>query len=145
MTPLEWARRRQTWSTPAELIRRQSWSTPPELIRDLTLEFGVLYDPCPINGTGGLEKDWPGKVFVNPPFNTIPLWLSKAAQELEKRTDLCVFLLPSRTDRPWFHDVVLKHAEIRWIRGRVKFCGATTNPPFACFIAIFRTNRQRKA
>jgi hypothetical protein len=49
-----------------------------------------------------------------------------------------VMLLPVATDVGWFHDCVLGHAEMRWIRGRIKFVGQRFNAPFASMIVIFR-------
>jgi hypothetical protein len=49
-----------------------------------------------------------------------------------------VCYLTSRTDTGWFHDFVLPHAEIRFIRGRERFVGATSGAPFPSLLAIFR-------
>lgn len=49
-----------------------------------------------------------------------------------------VMLLPSRTDTAWFHDYIYGHAEIRFVRGRLKFEGSKWNAPFPCMVVVFR-------
>lgn len=46
-------------------------------------------------------------------------------------------LLPARTDTAWFHDYVYGKAEIRFIRGRIKFGGSKNAAPFPSMVAIF--------
>ena len=47
-------------------------------------------------------------------------------------------LIPSRTDTKAFHELILPYAEIRFIKGRVKFGGSKDNAPFASMIVIYR-------
>lgn len=47
-------------------------------------------------------------------------------------------LLPARTDARWFHDYVLGKAEIRFIKGRLKFGGSAVNAPFPSMVVIYR-------
>jgi hypothetical protein len=47
--------------------------------------------------------------------------------------------LPARTDTRWFHDYCLK-GEVIFLRGRIKFGGATQNAPFPSMIVVFRGN-----
>lgn len=113
------------------------WATPRGCYQALDSEFAFNYDPCPLGGNGvdGTQTDWHGKrVFCNPPYNKgISDFLQKAME-----ADLSVFLLPARTDTKWFHDIVLPNAkEIRFIRGRLKFGGATNSAPFPSCLAIF--------
>lgn len=46
-------------------------------------------------------------------------------------------LLPARTDTKWFHDYILGKAEIRFLKGRLKFGGANNSAPFPSMIVIF--------
>ena len=70
----------------------------------------------------GLMQPWLGSVFVNPPFSHIAPWVETAIEEvLQRRVDVVVMLLPSRTDQAWWHDLE-QHAELMVpIRGRVQF------------------------
>ena len=49
-----------------------------------------------------------------------------------------VMLIPSRTDTKAFHEWILPYAEIRFIKGRVKFGGSKDNAPFASMIVIYK-------
>lgn len=46
-------------------------------------------------------------------------------------------LLPARTDTQWFHDYIYGKAEVRFIRGRLKFGEARNSAPFPSMIVIF--------
>lgn len=49
-----------------------------------------------------------------------------------------VMLIPARTDTAWFHDHIYGKAEVRFIRGRLRFSGAAANAPFPSMIVVFR-------
>ena len=53
-----------------------------------------------------------------------------------------VMLIPARTDTSYFHDYIYGKAEIRFLRGRLKFedeNGAAMNPaPFPSMVVIYR-------
>jgi site-specific DNA-methyltransferase (adenine-specific) len=112
----------------------------------LDAEFHFTLDPCapPTRGwlagpDDGLEASWSGqRVFCNPPYQRgqIGRWLAKA-----READLAVFLLPSRTGTPWFHDYALAADEIRFLRGRLRFSGAEVDAPFDSLLVIFRAAR----
>jgi len=124
------------------------WSTPREIYNQLDREFHFDFDPCPVNPTeNGIFIEWGRRNFVNPPYNkAITGWLEKARIEKDKG-NLSVFLLPSRTDVRWFHDIVLRHAdEIRFIRSRLFFGVNRTKPaPFPSIIVIFRGDSNDKS
>lgn len=81
-------------------------------------------------------------VFLNPPYgrNVTGKWIQKAYEESRKPNTTCVCLVPSRTDTKWFHDYVLPYAEIRFVKGRLKFGNSKDAAPFPSLIAIFRSN-----
>lgn len=108
----------------------REWATPPELFDALDSEFRFTLDPCatPENAKcakfyteaqNGLEQDWTGeRVFMNPPYGReIYAWTRKAREA----NTLVVGLLPASTDLAWWHEDVVGHAEVRYIRGRVRF------------------------
>lgn len=89
----------------------------------------------------GLAQSWaPGPVWCNPPYSEIGLWVQKAAQE-QSNGVTSVLLVPASTDVAWFHDFVLPSAEIRFVRGRLKFGNTSNRAPFASLILIFRGNQ----
>ena len=126
-----------------QLIQRhkQDCRTPDELFIQLDNEFAFDFDPCPINPSfDGLNVDWGMRTYVNPPYSKIPAWLEKAKEELENgNSHIIVFLLPGDTSTKWFHNYILGKAEIRFIKGRLRF---TNNKPapFASMIVIFAHN-----
>jgi phage N-6-adenine-methyltransferase len=132
----------------------RNWATPPEVFGPLDREFKFTLDPCCTLETAkcptfytevdnGLEQSWQGHVaFMNPPYGAeIYDWTRKARLEAEAGDALIVGLLPASTDLAWWHDDVLGHAEIRFIRGRPRFL---TGGPyrasgfFASLIAVWR-------
>ena len=80
--------------------------------------------------------------FCNPPYGReIGKWVKKAFEESRKHSTTIVLLIPSRTDTTYFHEYIWKFAEIRFIRGRLKFtdeAGNSFDPaPFPSMIVIY--------
>ena len=99
------------------------WRTPIHLYDELNKEFNFDFDPCPYLATfDGLKCNWGKRNFVNPPYSKVKEFLIKAHIELNNgNADLCVFLVFSNTDTKWFHNYVYGKAELRFIKGRVRF------------------------
>lgn len=123
-----------------------NWMTPPHIIEDLENEFGELYDPCPKNhdfSFDGLEVTWSKELacFVNPPYSRIKDWVKKCYDEW-KLGSTVILLIPARTCTKYFHDYINNNAEIRFIKGRVKFIhpdGRHKKPaPFPSILCIFK-------
>jgi len=88
------------------------------------------------DGLSELFVSWRGKrVFCNPPYGPgIRAWLERGLE-----AEIAVFLLPVRTNAKWFHEVVLpKAAEIRFIKGKLRFGGAKWDAPFPSMVVIFK-------
>lgn len=129
------------------------WETPPALYAELDKEFGFTLDPCATEKNtmckefftmeeDGLAHSWLGHtVYCNPPYGDAGKWVLKAIKEQQQGTTT-VMLLPARTEVSWFHDHVLKStAEIRFLRGRVKFLLNKTpwgSPRFGSMIVVWR-------
>ncbi len=112
------------------------WRTPVSLFQALDSEFNFDLDPCPINGTNGLVIPWAGRrIFCNPPYGPeVRQWLGRAHE-----ADLAVYLLPARTDTIWFHEVVLPGAaEIRFLKGRLRFGDGKGRATFPSMVCVFR-------
>jgi site-specific DNA-methyltransferase (adenine-specific) len=121
--------------------KSDNWTTPRGFYQKLNQEFNFDdFDPCPLTADfNGLEIPWTKRVFVNPPYSNIKAFLIKAKHEIELgNSDLIVFLAASRTDTSWFHDYVYGKAELRFIRGRLKFGDSKNTAPFPSLIAIFK-------
>lgn len=93
-----------------------------------------------IGNKNGLSRDWGERVFCNPPYGReIGRWVQKSFEESRKKNTLVVMLIPARTDTKYFHDYIYGKAEIRFIRGRLKFGNAKTAAPFPSMVVIFRS------
>lgn len=126
-----------------------NWATPQWLFDDLDKEFHFTLDVCAddqnhkcekyyTKADDGLKNSWEGSVFMNPPYGReIAKWIWKAYSE-RANCKTIVMLVPARTDTSWFHDYIYHEAEIRFLRGRVRFEGAKWNAPFPSMVAIYR-------
>lgn len=107
---------------------RDDWKTPSYIYDRLNEEFEFDFDPCPVNPDfDGLEIEWYASNFVNPPYSRKlkEAFIRKAFEESQKGK-LCVMLLPVSTSTKIFHEVIYHNAEIRFLKGRVKFKGINT-------------------
>ena len=87
----------------------------------------------------GLHQPWDGIVWCNPPYGReIGKWVQKAYDENRRENNYIVMLLPARTDTKWFHDYILGKAEVRFVRGRLKFGGSKNSAPFPSMVVVFR-------
>jgi len=63
--------------------------------------------------------------------------MAKAFKESQRGCTV-VCLVPARTDTAWWHDnVIAGKAEIRFIRGRLKFNDGPNAAPFPSAVVIF--------
>ena len=121
------------------------WATPQALFDSLDQEFSFTLDACATDKNAkcakyytkeqdGLAQSWAGeRVFLNPPYGREAAnWIAKAYFE-SQYAEVIVALLPVRSDTAWFHDFVYGKAEIRFLRGRVKFIGPNGTPGTATF------------
>ena len=109
--------------TKANGSKNDDWETPEYLLQQIREEFGDFFDPCPLKSNfDGLSITWVGVNYINPPYNQKlkEAFIRKAFEE-SKKGKVCVMLLPASTDTKIFHEVILPNAEIRFIKGRVKF------------------------
>lgn len=77
-------------------------------------------------------------VFCNPPYSEISDWVEKAYRESRTDRTVVVLLIPARTDTRYFHNFIYQRAEIRFIRGRLKYSNSKYNSPFPSMVVIFR-------
>jgi phage N-6-adenine-methyltransferase len=128
------------------------WSTPQYTYDRLDEIYHFELDPCCnlknckckygfwVEEYDGLKESW-GKyksIFMNPPYGrTIGKWIKKAYEESQKGCTV-VCLLPARTDTKWFHEYIYNKAEIRFIKGRLKFGDSKNSAPFPSMIVIFK-------
>ena len=126
------------------------WSTPWDFFEKLNDEFHFTLDPCSTHENtkcykhftieeDGLLQDWGNEVvFCNPPYGRkIKDWVKKAYDESQKDNTTVVMLIPARTDTIYFHEYIYNKAEIRFIKGRLKFGDAKNSAPFPSMVVIF--------
>lgn len=130
--------------------KTDEWYTPIDFYEELDREFHFNLDPCSTDLNHKCEKyytisdndlnhSWAGyRVFCNPPYSEIDKWVEKAFYETKNPNTLVVLLIPSRTDTRYFHNFIMNRAEIRFVKGRLKFGGSKNSAPFPSMVVIFR-------
>ena len=147
------------------------WSTPPNFYNNLAKEFDFVLDVAALSTSArtanwygpdhqdparrdGLVQNWAsdaaasgsgggGTIWMNPPYGrTIGDWMKKANQEWAKGATI-VCLVPARTDTRWFHDHCAHH-ELRFVRGRLRFGGASNSAPFPSLVVVMGHGRAKR-
>jgi site-specific DNA-methyltransferase (adenine-specific) len=138
-----------------QAAKSQEWSTPAWLFSMLDKEFNFEIDAMATAGNAKCRKywtpemdafkqDWKGKrIFCNPPWEVETL--SKAVEmatnarftpKTNKKT-ITVMVVPVKSDQRWWHDCVIGKAQIRFIRGRVKFGNAKNSSTIAVAVLVY--------
>ena len=111
---------------------KEDWATPQDFFDKLDEEFHFDLDPCAdaenakckeyfTKEENGLLKDWGGRrVFCNPPYGR------------------------KSTGEWFFHDYIYHKAEIRFIKGRLKFGGCKDAAPFPSMVVIFGKEKEHE-
>ena len=135
--------------TPDGTSKTTEWETPILLFKALDAEFHFVCDvaalpsnaKCPTFFTpddDALTQDWPrGACWLNPPYGRILEKFVRKALEESRRGSTVVVLIPTRTSNAWWCDTVPHAAEIRFIRGRIRFVGAPDVAPFPSALLVF--------
>lgn len=101
------------------------WRTPPELHDLIRAVLGgpIDLDPCASPdkqrhfaaenmSAAGLDVQWVGRVFVNPPYSDTKAWVAKAAEEWASgRLDGVVMLIPPSVDTAYWSRYLLPMPE----------------------------------
>ena len=104
------------------------WITPHDFFTQLNREFHFDFDPCPfqhdVSLWDGLKVEWGKSNFVNPPYSKElkEAFIKKGLLEFSKGKSV-VMLLPVSTSTKVFHEILVPHCEIRFVKGRLKFAG----------------------
>lgn len=133
-----------------------NWCTPQDFFDELNEEFHFVLDAAATERSSKCERyftpetdalsrswDFGGAVFCNPPYGReIWKWVKKAWEEARKGLTV-VLLIPARTDTEYFHRYIYgqKNAEIRFVRGRLKFSDEEGNTkdraPFPSMVVVY--------
>ena len=125
------------------------WETPQDLFNELDKEFHFDLDVCATQENSkckryytpkqdALSQPWDGICWCNRPYGRdIGKWVRRALFASVGGATV-VMLLPARTDTKWFHDYIYKRAEIRFVKGRLKFGNSKNSAPFPSMVVVFR-------
>lgn len=108
--------------------RSNEWFTPPHILASLPpFDTDPASPVAPIEWStakthftkaeDGLSKEWRGHVWLNPPYDDTPQWMSKLAQHNDG-----IALVFVRCETGWWFESVWPHASgILFLHGRVGF------------------------
>lgn len=137
----------------------ETWRTPRKFFDELNQEFDFGLDAAALQCSTLVPNNWLGPdhddvtrrdcltvdwceltsktVFLNPPYSR---GIGRFMEKASSYSDLCVVcLVPARTDTSWFHDYVFnKNAEVRFLRGRLKFNDGPNAAPFPSAVVVFK-------
>jgi len=86
-------------------------------------------------------------ILQSPYGREIGKWVQKAFEEARGGYPI-VLLIPARTDTAYFHDYIYGKAEIRFVRGRLRFTdddGNAADPaPFPSMVVIYNGERVKE-
>ncbi len=140
---------------------RIDWCTPPEIYEPVQKFFGQIdLDPCSnpqsrvpaLNkfmleeGNDGLFSEWYGKVYCNPPFGRgLKAWVEKAHKGIQyPNTVETILLIPAAVGTKLWQELVFPWSmAICFLKGRVKFQGATASAPMDCALVYFGPNTEK--
>jgi phage N-6-adenine-methyltransferase len=134
------------------------WATPQHVFDALHHEFRFDLDVCasPQNAKcprfftaaeNGLAQEWTGSCWMNPPYGrgVLERWMKKAADSSAAGATV-VALVAARTDTSWWHEQVMaRAAELRLVRGRLKFGAGNAPAPFPSAVVVYRPGSDRIA
>jgi len=129
---------------------KDEYPTKPELWRPLARAVGGFdVDPasgcepeaiattCYTEEENGLEQQWNGRVWLNPPFSDKTQWYRKAVNEVTAgNAEVVVALAPVDTSTQWFHNWFSRANVICWLEGR-DWYEANGSPSFNTAIGVF--------
>ena len=138
---------------------KEDWATPQDFFDKLNEEFHFDLDPCAdaenakckeyfTKEENGLLKDWGGGVASSAIHHTAEHQRANGSGSVTKKRRsperLSLHLFRRRTDTRFFHDYIYHKAEIRFIKGRLKFGGCKDAAPFPSMVVIFGKEREHE-
>lgn len=142
---------------------KDTWETPDDLFQSLNEKYHFVLDAAADEmnhkcaewlGPGGVHEDalstdvnWQywlaqGNIWLNPPYSRglQTRFVQRAVHEAGASSHgHVVCLLPARTDTKLFHTCIYHklNAEVTFLKGRLKFKGASAGAPFPSMIVEF--------
>lgn len=134
----------------------QRAGTPQAFIDAISTEFTIGCDlaadehnykhPFYIS-TGSLFESWENWIpdgqfgWLNPPFAKITPWVAKCHESLTNHGTRTLLLVPASVDSNWFHSHVFGIAEVRFLKGRIKFDGHKNTFPKPLMLCVYEPGR----
>ena len=147
---------------------KDDWSTPQDFFDRLDAEFQFTCDVAATADTAkcadyygpdhpdlfrrdALAAPWDGVCFMNPPYSRVRDFIDKAAVEARHGV-VVVALVPARTCTRWWHAAVWDHhrhcprphVALRFVKGRLRFGGASASAPFPSVVIVFGAATQAR-
>ena len=127
------------------------WETPQDFYDALDREFGFTIDVCAKEYNAkhknylspekdGLSQLWNGVCWMNPPYDrTIGLWVKKAYEASLSGARVVCLIQGRSSDTIWWHEYVMKAAEIRYAKDRLHFGknGVYTRSNISSVVVVF--------
>ena len=119
------------------------WRIPTE-IYNFFMSEGYI-DPCPFYADfDGLTREYKNqKIYINPPYSQIKLWVDYALKLLGGGCKI-VMLIPSRTETKYFHKLMEHNPKILFFKGRLHFNESKNSAPFPSCLIILEQGRTVK-
>lgn len=90
-------------------------------------------------GENGLEKDWLGFVWCNPPFSQKELWIEKMLQHNNG-----ILILPERGSAPWFGKLAQKVGSYFVMGKKINFIGGQSSNNIGSILFPFGAEAARR-
>jgi phage N-6-adenine-methyltransferase len=127
----------------AQASGKQEWYTPSQYIEAARKVMGAIdLDPASSDeaqktvrakryltaADNGLNHEWLGRVFLNPPYaaQEVSAFVRKLIEEVEaQRAEQAILLVNNCTDTSWFHEAFKSCAGVCFTSGRISFDNPT--------------------
>jgi ParB family chromosome partitioning protein len=111
------------WYTPAKYIeaaRRVMGSIDLDPASSNFAQKTVKADWFYTSDSSGLDKDWKGNIWMNPPYSMpeIRLFINKL---LDSQASQWIVLVNNSSDTSWFHDLLSTSDSVCFTKGRISF------------------------
>ncbi|WP_193771359.1 DNA N-6-adenine-methyltransferase [Candidatus Magnetaquicoccus inordinatus] len=120
------------WYTPSkwvEMARTAMGSIDVDPASHYVAQRTVQADDWYDQERDGLKHDWPGNVWLNPPYarGLIEAFIEKVVSQFQSGiTEQAVILVDSRSDTKWFHALCSAASAVAFTKGRVNFYNQST-------------------
>lgn len=122
-----------------------SVATPADFYQALDEAYHFDHDPCPLNGTDGLDYNipWGKSNYINPPYSNIKPFIVRAIHEMKTNGARSVMLVPSRPNARYVNELVYPNAHRIWfLSAQMKFAGYTTSLSHSLVLIVFEPDTE---